>query len=54
MNEELKQKIEDLARHISVLREDEIKAENIEGGFYIAKEDVIALIESIVKPKKWF
>lgn len=53
MNEEIKVKIESLATHINFLREKEVKAENMDGGFYLSVEDVEKLItELLAKPKK--
>ena len=53
MNEEIKAKIEALSTHINFLREKEVKAENMDGGYYLSVEQVENLItELLVNPKK--
>ena len=53
MNEAIKAKIAKLATHVSVLREKEVKAENMDGGHYLSVEEVEKLItELLAKPKK--
>ena len=50
--DELIKKIELESKHISALREDEIKDGNIKGGNYISTDKVIELCKEVLGSKK--
>jgi hypothetical protein len=51
MNEEIKAKLDLITFHINDLRLNEIKAGNMDGGNYVAVEDVEKLINELMAKK---